>query len=160
MLASLFLVERLLRGVILKENNKNHLLKVLALWCPCSAIAQNLVGSKLPPSSCRYHNILSDFKTFKIKTPLSLENRSLQSRVVGLRVRGVQGRQRYVVFSVFLGCAARPKAVLRYWARGCQACLDRTWGDALEQMLAEHAAQARVFSVFVENLGIRDNVLT
>ncbi|MBO4641270.1 MAG: hypothetical protein J5661_00215 [Bacteroidaceae bacterium] len=65
-----------------------------------------------------------------------------------------------VVFVVFLGCAARPKAVVRYWNRGCQACLDRTWGDALEQMLAEHAAQARVFSVFVENLGIRDNVLT
>ena len=53
-------------------------------------------------------------------------------------------------FFVFLGCAARPKAVLRRWNKGCQACLDRTWGDALEQMLAEHAAQTRVFMVLIE----------
>ncbi|MBO4641923.1 MAG: hypothetical protein J5661_03550 [Bacteroidaceae bacterium] len=32
-------------------------MKVLALWCPCSAIAQNLVESELPPSSSRYHNL-------------------------------------------------------------------------------------------------------
>ena len=34
---------------------------------------------------------------------------------------------------------------IRCWDKGCQACLDRTWGDALEQMLAEHAAQTSVF---------------
>ena len=31
-----------------------------------------------------------------------------------------------VVFFVFLGCAAKPEAVVRYWNKGCQACLDRT----------------------------------
>ena len=64
----------------------------------------------------------------------------------------VKGNKDQTVLFCFSCCAARPKAVLRYWAKGCQACLDRTWDDALEPMLAEHAAQTSVFIVFVESL--------
>ena len=63
-----------------------------------------------------------------------------------------------VVFFVFLGCAAKPKAVLRYRIKGCQACLNRTWDDGLEPMLKEHAAQTRVFMVLIQFLATKNRI--
>ncbi len=49
-----------------------------------------------------------------------------------------------------LGCAASRKAVLRYW-QGLASWLAQNLIDSLERMLTEHAAQTRVFKVFVNN---------
>ena len=80
-----------------------------------------------------------DVKTIVQKNPVSLENRCV-NLCIGFKK----------CFSCFCLVVLRGRrSLLSCRGKGCQVYLNRTWNDGLERMLAKHAAQTRVFIVFV-----------